>query len=512
MHTSLRRVAIATGIAASLAISASAITPATAAEAEWTALQPAPEPQVNPLKGFIPFQGAYDAFPHSMEWAYFPLNAVMTGPDTFDWSQFEAALEDIASRGHQTALRFYLDYPTRPSGIPQFLLDGGLETRSYDEFGNNGVSESPDYDDPELRAALDAFIAALGERYDADPRIGYVQAGLVGFWGEWHTWPYNGDGQPDWMPSEEAQQGILDAFVDAFPVTELQVRNPNAMNAPMPIGYHDDSFALTTKVSPRGWHFMDNVVAAGVTDKWQQYSIGGELRPELQSCIFSAGGCPILSEGDDNDFPGSVEQTHASWLINHYAFQTGYSAADLPAALAGAQSLGYSFRATYALVPTSTTAGPAQVGMTIANIGVAPFYYDWPITLAWADADGTVVRTAVTDWSVRQIASGGSQQFTTEVDLSGLPAGEYTLLAQVTNPLENGVPIRFANADQDADLDGWLTLGVTEIAAAGTDPDDDGELAATGSELPLWPSALIVLLGATGVLLVRTSRAKRREA
>jgi hypothetical protein len=29
---------------------------------------------------------------------------------------------------------------------------------------------------------------------------------------------------------------------------------------------------------------------------------------------------------------------------------------------------------------------------------------------------------------------------------------------QIRNPLKGGAPLRFANASQDADADGWLTL------------------------------------------------------
>jgi uncharacterized protein DUF4832 len=455
-------------LAAAPAAATAATAPAAATASGWTPLAPAAEPQVNPLKGFIPFSGEYSNFPYSMEWSYFPLNAVMTGPDSFDWKTVDAALDQIAARGHQTALRFYLDYPGKQSGIPQYLIDGGLATHAYDDYGNNGVSVSPNYDDPNLRAAIDRFVAALGQRYDGDARIGFIQAGLVGFWGEWHTYPYNGDGgQPNWMASDATQQEVLNDYVNAFHTTQLMVRNPNTMNASLPIGYHDDSFALETKTSSLGWHFMDNMAAAGATDKWKSYPVGGELRPELQPCIFSSAGCPVLEDGGDNDFAGSVSQTHASWLINHYAFETGYSAADKPAALAAAESLGYSFRATEALVPASTSAAKASVGITISNIGVAPFYYDWPITLAYVSGAGKVVKSIATGWHVSDIASGSSKRFTGTLDLGGVPAGRYKLVAQVTNPLSNGIPIRFANASQDTAKSGWLTLGTTTVTAAG---------------------------------------------
>jgi hypothetical protein len=268
------------------------------------------------------------------------------------------------------------------------------------------------------------------------------------------------------MPTDDNQLRVLDDFVTAFPTTEIEVRNPNAMNAPLPIGYHDDSFALSTMTSSLGWHFMDNMVAAGATEKWKEYSIGGELRPELQPCLFSAAGCPVIEEGGDNDFAGSLAQTHASWMMNDYAFRTGYSDADKPAALLASQSLGYSFRATEALVPAPAVPGSATVGLRVSNIGVAPFYYDWPITLAYVDSEGAVAGTFPTDWLVSDIASGSSVEFTTIVDTSALPAGEYTVVAQGTNPMANGMPIRFANEAQDAAQDGWLTLGSTTVLAA----------------------------------------------
>jgi len=42
-------------------------------------------------------------------------------------------------------------------------------------------------------------LPTLYQRYDGDTRIGYIQLGLLGFWGEWHTW--TGDPSTDtWIP------------------------------------------------------------------------------------------------------------------------------------------------------------------------------------------------------------------------------------------------------------------------------------------------------------------------
>lgn len=131
----------------------------------------------------MPYTGSYTDFPYSMEWDYLPLRSLMTGPATFDWSSLDTLLTNDAGRGHQTLFRVYLDYPTLPTGIPQYLLNEGLETYAYTNYDNNNISVCPDYENPQLGQALTNFIAALGARYDGDPRIGFVELGLLGYWG-----------------------------------------------------------------------------------------------------------------------------------------------------------------------------------------------------------------------------------------------------------------------------------------------------------------------------------------
>ncbi|WP_084964992.1 DUF4832 domain-containing protein [Thermoactinospora rubra] len=415
-----------------------------AAQPGWRPLAAAAAPDANPLKGFIPYAGAYSTFPHSMEWFYLPLNAVMTGPHRFDWRALEEQLDAIAARGHQAAFRFYLDYPGKPSGIPRFLLDQGLLTRPYDDFGNNGQSVSPDYDDPNLAAALDRFIAALGRRYDGDPRVGFVQLGLLGFWGEWHTWPHNGDGTEDWFASKAQQLRVLNAYDEAFDETRLMVRYPSADNKAHDLGYHDDSFAYSTLPGP-GWHFMDLMEQAGTTGKWKTNTVAGELRPELQGCMFDT---PPGCAGED--FATSVAQTHATWLLNHYAFSPGYTGAAYGKALAAAKSLGYQLRVT------AVKAERRGIAVRIQNDGVAPFPYDWPVQVAAVGRDGRIARTWTTSWRLTQIMPGEPAELAAR--LPGLPKGDHTLVMRAVNPLRNGVPLRFANAGQDTTLPGWLTL------------------------------------------------------
>lgn len=466
----------------------------------------APAPADNPLKGFMPFYDAYGSadspiandFPHSMEWFYVPLRNLMNGPNSFTFETgMEPQLQSIASRGHQAALRVYLDYPSKPTGIPQFLLDGGLEVRPYTFFGNSlrrTDSVSPNYDDPNLVAALESFIAEFGRRYDGDPRIGFITLGLIGFWGEWHTWPMDGYTQetsvykalPDpeeenWMPSEETQLRIIQAYDNAFNKTRLLLRYPMVRpggrearpghrevyrSMEFNIGYHDDSFAYNTLYG-EDWYFMGKMEWRGGINKWKTEPIGGELRPEIQLTVWAD---PPTAK-DTEDFSAAVDGTHVSWLIAHHLFTTRSVTSDTlvyQQALAGARRMGYEFYVCAVKLPDTTVSSPFQVDLRLQNTGVAPFYYDWQVELGVLDASGNLVTTWKPSWSLIGIlpAAGGETPYVewhyTNPE-HGLAPGTYTLILHVVNPLSNGRPLKFANATQDQDMPGWLTLGAFEV-------------------------------------------------
>ena len=107
--------------------------PALAAAAEPVVFHPdyAPGPADNPLKGFVPYAGQGRKFPHSLEFSYLPLAAVMTGATNFNWTPLEKLLDGIVSRGCQSVIRFYLEYPRKASGVPEYLVQAGVRMRAW---------------------------------------------------------------------------------------------------------------------------------------------------------------------------------------------------------------------------------------------------------------------------------------------------------------------------------------------------------------------------------------------
>ena len=322
----------------------------------WQPLETTAARADNPLKGFIPFE--YQAgnhkseFSHTMEFFYLPLKAVVTGEGSYDWSQFETELEAISSRGHQAAFRFYLDHPGRQTGVPDYLLGpGGIDqSRKYTAYNNNNVSFSPDYSDPRIQSLMKNFVAALGKKYDGDPRIGFITTGLIGFWGEQHTTPMNGRVSADnpngenWMPPRDVELSVYRAWDQAFNATKLLNRSPAKDLSDMNVGFHDDSFAYST-LPTAAWHFLSYMQEAGLSNRWQTEAIGGEIQPPVQMCVFDES-VPCEEGKQAENFDEALQGTHASWLMVRRAWDPGVYRSRTGKAKAAHASLGYDFAAT----------------------------------------------------------------------------------------------------------------------------------------------------------------------
>lgn len=388
----------------------------------------------NPLRGFYTNYAWGDPvspFPDSLEFAYIPLRDLMDGPSQFTFDTgLEPRLIEAEARGHQLILRPYIDYPAHPSGLPDFL-SGTVAMQAYTDHGG-GLS--PDYSDPNLRAAMLAFVEALGAEYDGDPRLALVQAGLLGFWGEWHTWPHT-----EWFPESGFQADILAAYTTAFDETLLQVRYPVAQSPDIRFGFHDDSFAYST-IGDIDWFFHPMLEAAGADERWREVPIGGELRPELQWWIFEDG--YTTDDPYRQDFDECVEATHASMLLNFAAFGGGLETQDeRERGEAAALSLGYSLHVARADVTDDVLTAQVE------NRGSAPFYY--PLELRVFDEDGSV-RTASMPRFARE---DGPVEIT--VDVAGLSqptdAAPWTLGLHSDHVLPSQT-VRFATAPGDGPL------------------------------------------------------------
>lgn len=404
-----------------------------------------PAPVDNPLKGLVPYVSAsgWDRFPHSLQFRYFALKDLMKGRGEFEWSPIEETLKLTQARGCQLVVRVFLEYPGRGNTVPDFLIKEGVRGTKWKD--GDEVSFTPDYADPKLRLALAEFIKAFGEKYDGDPRIGFITAGMLGSWGEWHTYP-----REDLWASKEVQKEVLDQLSKAFSTTPVLLRYPSngldgnqAKNVDRGFGYHDDSFGwatLDTGKEADDWFFMATMKEAGALDVWKTMPIGGELRPELWKRSFTDSPHPR-----DQGFLKCVDVTHVSWLMDSGLFseEGKLTKGRLDRAMGEVCRMGYEYHAS-----SWSRSESGELVVTVENRGVAPFYEDWPVELEVLD-DGKS-RIIKQSGLLAGILPGESREWR-----FAAVAGADHLRLRVPNPMSGGKPLRFANVEQKGE---WLML------------------------------------------------------
>ena len=431
-------------------------------------------PVDNPLKGFVPYASPENhRFPHSLEFRYFALGDVLVGEATngdfeFDWSRVEDFLNEVKSRGCQAVFRIHCEYPQEAAAskveIPKFLVGRGVEVtriRSTEDVDSNGspthFSMSPDYENPLLRRALVQMIRALGARYDGDPRIGFLEVGIFGFWGEWHTYP-----DMEHMASRGVQDEVLEAFEHSFQTTKLLVRYPEdgsrerfAPNVNRNVGHHDDSFTWSTLYNrDGGWYFLTQMAENNALGKWKTNPIGGELYPQLNSSVFknvSEHGGRVASE-----FVQTVEATHATYVRLWAVFEEGLSDPRRCRAESAVLRMGYDLHFRRATITCERSR--FRIRAELENRGVAPFYYNWPVYLGLLNSAGEVIEERLVDWHVHKLPAGARRILDTTFAPCSVPAGG-SFAVRVPNPMDGGRPLRFSNKSQQLDGQTWMVLG-----------------------------------------------------
>ena len=115
------------------------------------------------------------------------------------------------------------------------------------------------------------------------------------------------------------------------------------------------------------------------------------------------------------------------------------------------KSLGYRYVINKVTSPKEITTGtiyPVKVELT--NVGNAPFYFDWKLTMAIIDSTGNVAASkevaSIKDWMPHN-------SYTIDDSLTvpnTIPNGEYTVCFYINSPITGEPGIKFANNESDS--------------------------------------------------------------
>ncbi len=116
--------------------------------------------------------------------------------------------------GKRVAFRIQLMSPViEGHSVPDFLVDKipFVKLGTTNEIGIPGkVHYAPRYDHPEFMKAFKELDDLLSEKYNGHELVEYVDTYMYGFWGEGHTWPFEGNPFPDYRTAEETSIALFE--------------------------------------------------------------------------------------------------------------------------------------------------------------------------------------------------------------------------------------------------------------------------------------------------------------
>ena len=164
---------------------------------------------VNPMRGlYTSFDATVAPTPRPpfLNYKSFLWSEVETSPHHFDFGKIDSEIAKAVAVNGKVAFRIMSCNPhgsaAQPHvGVPADLVAQLKKGYFIDDSSFQGHETwklyVPDYNDPIYIARAKELINALAGKYNGDPRIAYVEAGLIGSWGRGQLQP-DADANPKW--------------------------------------------------------------------------------------------------------------------------------------------------------------------------------------------------------------------------------------------------------------------------------------------------------------------------
>ncbi|MBV8808107.1 MAG: hypothetical protein JO033_05485 [Acidobacteriaceae bacterium] len=179
--------------------------------------------------------------------------------DLPDWWQITF---DLAKRyNKRVGFRIMLENPDFPEpGMPEFLKNKVPYVRLKGEWKGN-PSETryqkehrmPRYDHPEYQAAFRELNELLAAEFNGNPWIEYMDTMMYGFWGEGHTWPFEGNIFPSDVVAEQTWMKMFETQL------EIWTKIPLVTNTQPDFGHVGNADLLDQTIRSHNWIRTDTI-------------------------------------------------------------------------------------------------------------------------------------------------------------------------------------------------------------------------------------------------------------
>jgi len=304
---------------------------------------------------------------------------------------------------------------------------------------NRLISTAPDWNNEAFLSRWEALWAELGKRYANDPRLGYVDVGGYGKYGEWWV-----DGAAPHITDANGLR-MIKAVASAFPTKHVLINTMSpvkftmaALAANPNLGIRTDSLGC-----PNMYSMVTDTVDTRLSEVWK-------TRPFFSE--WGTSGDPVAGRAQVTKW--HVSTTSSENMRLKYAAMTSTQQAAYTAAI---RASGYRYVANKVTIGPIVRGKQVAVTTTISNLGSAPTYDGWSVQLWLINSAGQKVWAKALAVDLRKILPGSKTTTTYLTVPTTLPKGTYAATIAVMDRLKYSAPMYLSNYSRRAD--GSYTLG-----------------------------------------------------
>ncbi len=409
-----------------------------------------------------PWSGAYNWYsnqaipnwPYTDSYVRYDWKEIEPTQGHYDFSRIDKELAQAQAHHGKFGFRI-MPAEVDNISVPNYLVALMPHGRWLLNTSSGKKAYEPDWNDPHYIARAQALTAALGQRYNNDPRLGWIDMFPYGDWGEWHTY-----GFPDTViaPMSFAnQRTLIDANIAAFSHKRILMLtdSPDALTYALSrsptIGIRVDCLG-TSQMGGASSKLLKVPLAQ---ERWRTapFIVEACTTANFQTALYQVKAYHIAMIGDGNFSYASYSRVQQQYMKQAFA------------------TTGSRFILNSVTVPSHiATNTPFLVTAAWSNMNVTPAYTPWNILLRLADSMGNIVWQGKSKLDLQKLVptTNALTHTNTPVECTerfqlphALSTGSYTLSIQVVDPSNYYEPLHLAI--QGRAIDGSYTLGRVSI-------------------------------------------------
>ena len=394
----------------------------------------------------------------------------------FNWAIVDTPAQRWIDKGKYIAFRITCSENWMQYATPKWVQDAGAAGYHY-EFGKGRSDRTdlpwdPKFDDPVFLEKLENFLRVMGERYNGNPNVAFIDVGTYGMWGEGHT---HMSSQVPPEDSLEVAKIHIDLHKKHFPDIQLCISDDVAGHDMPGTHFPETDYALSQGVSLRD----DSIMVQPPPNSWYHSEMAQLFWPTMPVILEHEhyGSSMVRNAWSAELFQKSVEDYHASFMSIHWwpriLLDENCETIDKIN-----RRLGYRLQLREMTWPNEIAVGEwFKISSRWCNVGVAPCYPGGFMAVTLKDQEGGIV-SVLTDASfnmkmLQPAVPGKAETKTVELDaVVGMVApvvlpGEYDLFVSVGT--EDGTP-KIALPLQNNDGHRRYLLGKIRVKESASNP------------------------------------------